>query len=390
MMKSFHILRAVVFAALMSLAASAAAVGQERASAPASATASVPAAILPSFDDGPYLFYGDGRIDARWVCDGKAIERAFPAGRWPVTVPVQCGTALPIAVRKPAEAEADVSTEGVERIAVLSDVHGQYDLMVRLLRSNGIVDRKSNWRYGRGHLVVVGDVFDRGPKVNQALWLLYSLEQQARAAGGGVHLLLGNHEIMVLANDLRYVNDGYQRNAGVLGTSYIDLYGPQTVLGRWLRSKPVIAQINDLLFLHGGIASSYFEMDLTRAQINQRYRATLGTTKSVWQGNPELAALYNGKTSPIWYRGYFTDPELKQEQVDAIAARLGVKHIVVGHTSHKQIGSYFDGVVIGVDSSIKNGEYGELLLIERGKMSRGTPEGKRLPLTAADRLAETD
>ncbi|WP_441334798.1 metallophosphoesterase [Lysobacter sp. CA199] len=389
-MKPFHVLSGVVFAALMSLTASAAAAGQDRPSAPASETASVPAAVLPSVDDGPYLFYADGRIDARWVCGGKAIERAFPAERWPVTVPVQCGQTRPVVVRAPAEPEADIAVERVARIAALSDVHGQYELMVRLLRNNGIVDRKLNWRYGRGHLVVVGDVFDRGPKVNQALWLLYGLEQQARAAGGGVHLLLGNHEIMVLANDLRYVNDGYQRNAAVLGTSYIDLYGPQTVLGRWLRSKPVIAQVNDVLFVHGGIASSYFALDLTRAQINQRYRATLGTTKSVWQGNPELAALYNGKTSPIWYRGYFTDPELKQEQVDAIAARLGVEHIVVGHTSHKRIGSYFDGTVIGVDSSIKNGEYGELLLIERGKMSRGTPEGKRLPLTAADRLAEPD
>ncbi|MEH6418172.1 metallophosphoesterase [Pseudomonas sp. CGJS7] len=372
---------------LAALTATALAAGQERADAPKGEAAAVPAA---GFDDGPYLTYADGRIDARWVCDGKAIERSFPAKRWPVTVPAQCGTDAPIQVRAPAEPEADVAVTGAQRIAVLSDVHGQYDLMLRLLRSNGVVDAKSRWRYGRGHLVVVGDVFDRGPKVNQALWLLYGLEQQARAAGGGVHLLLGNHEIMVLANDLRYVNEGYRRNAALLGSSYIDLYGPGTVLGRWLRSKPVIAQIDDLLFLHGGIAENYFEMDASREQVNQRYRASLGTPKPVWQNDPQLSALYNGKTSPIWYRGYFTDPQLQQAQVDAIAARLGVKRIVVGHTSHKQVASYFDGSVIGVDSSIKNGEYGELLLIERGKMSRGTPEGKRLPLLAADRLIDTD
>ncbi|MGO4780068.1 metallophosphoesterase, partial [Lysobacter sp. 2RAB21] len=106
-----------------------------------------------------------------------------------MTVPVQCGQTRPIKVRAPAEPEPDIALGQVERIAALSDVHGQYDLMVRLLRSNSIVDRKLNWRYGRGHLVVVGDVFDRGPKVNQVLWLLYALEQQARAAGGGVHLL---------------------------------------------------------------------------------------------------------------------------------------------------------------------------------------------------------
>ncbi|WP_408950392.1 metallophosphoesterase [Lysobacter sp. Hz 25] len=371
--------------ALSLSAATAVTSGQERAPAASEKTA---AANTLGFDDGPYLRYAADRIEARWVCGGKPVERSFPALRWPVVVPAQCGHAEPISVRAPAEAEAEVSPQGVERIAALSDVHGQYELMVQLLQNNGIVDRKLRWRYGRGHLVIAGDVFDRGPKVNQALWLLYGLEQQARAAGGAVHLLLGNHEIMVLANDLRYVNEGYQRNAGLLGSSYVELYGPDTVLGRWLRSKSVIGQVNDLLFVHGGIAASYFESGLSRAQINDRYRDTLGTPKTVWQQDPALMPLYNGKTSPIWYRGFFIDPALTQEQVDAIAARLGVGRIVVGHTSHQRIGSYFDGRVIAIDSSIKNGKYGELLLIERGKISRGTPEGKRLPLTAGEALSD--
>lgn len=375
-----------VLLALSVSAATALAAGQE--GPPANAEKSA-AENTQGFDDGPYLRYASDRIEARWVCDGEPVERSFPAPRWPVAVPAQCGQPA-VSVRAPAEAETEAAPQGVERIAALSDVHGQYELMLRLLQNNGIVDRKLRWRYGRGHLVIAGDVFDRGPKVNQALWLLYGLEQQARAAGGAVHLLLGNHEIMVLANDLRYVNQGYQRNAGLLGSSYVELYGPDTVLGRWLRSKSVIGQVNDLLFVHGGIAASYFESGLSRAQINERYRATLGTPKTVWQQDPSLTPLYNGKTSPIWYRGYFIDPALTQPQVDAIAARLGVGHIVVGHTSHKQVGSYFDGKVIGIDSSIKNGQYGELLLIERGMMSRATPDGKRLPLLPAQRLAEPD
>lgn len=354
---------------------------------PPAAIETAPTPSATAFDDGPYLRYASDRIEARWVCDGKPVERSFPALRWPVAVPAQCGQPA-VSVRAPAEAETEVSPQGVERIAALSDVHGQYELMLQLLQNNGIVDRKLRWRYGRGHLVVTGDVFDRGPKVNQALWLLYGLEQQARAAGGAVHLLLGNHEVMVLANDLRYVHEGYQRNAGLLGSSYVELYGPASVLGRWLRSKPVIGQVNDLLFVHGGIAASYFDSGLSRAQINQRYRDSLGTPKAAWQQDPALLPLYNGKTSPIWYRGYFIDPALTQDQVDAIAARLGVGRIVVGHTSHKRIGSYFDGRVIAIDSSIKNGQYGELLLIERGKISRGTPEGKRLPLTAGEPLSD--
>lgn len=340
-------------------------------------------ATAPALDDGPYLRYEPGRVTARWVCDGKVVERAYPARRWPVEVAPQCGYPQAIQVAAPATPGSGAAIVQVSRIAALSDIHGQYELMLRLLRANGIVGERLEWRYGKGHLVIVGDVFDRGPQVNQALWLIYELERQARAAGGGVHLLLGNHEIMVLANDLRYVNDGYRTNAALLGTPYPELYGPDTVLGRWLRSKPVMAQIDDLLFVHGGIAEEYLALGLERADANARYRASLGTPKAVWSQDPLLSGLYNGKTSPIWYRGYFKDPTLDQARVDAILRRSGVKRVVVGHTSMNAVGRYFDGAVISVDSSIKNGESGELLIVEDGRMSRGTLDGRRLPLTEA-------
>ena len=341
------------------------------------------AASAPALDDGPYLNYEPQRLVARWVCAGKVVRREFTARRWPVTVAPECGYTHTIRVDAPATAEANAPIRGAKRIAALSDVHGQYEVMVQLLRANGIVDQRLDWRDGNGHLVIVGDVFDRGPQVNQALWLLYELERQARKAGGGVHLLLGNHEIMVLANDLRYVNEGYKTNAALLGRSYPELYGPDTVLGRWLRSKPVMAQIDDLLFVHGGIGEDYLALGLDRADANARYRASLGTPKAVWSQDPVLNGLYNGKTSPIWYRGYFKDPSLDQARVDAIRHRTGVKRIVVGHTSMDAIGRYFDGAVISVDSSIKNGKSGELLLVEDGRLSRGSLDGMRLPLTEA-------
>ena len=33
-----------------------------------------------------------------------------------------------------------------------------------------IVDDGGNWAFGQGHLVVVGDVFDRGDEVTEILW----------------------------------------------------------------------------------------------------------------------------------------------------------------------------------------------------------------------------
>ncbi|SDW17132.1 metallophosphoesterase [Lysobacter enzymogenes] len=373
----------------LGLALYAACLGSALAEAPAAA-APASAAAETAFDDGPYIRYGDGEIVARWVCAGKVLERSYPAKRWPVRVPPRCGVEHPILVRAPAPAQTDAPAGAVARIAVLSDVHGQYDLLARLLRSNGIVGRDLRWRYGRGHLVVVGDVFDRGPKVNQALWLLYALEQQARDAGGAVHYLIGNHETMALGGDLRYVNAGYQRSAAALGQSYPQLYGPDSVLGQWLRTRQTIARVGDSLFVHGGISPDYVAADFDTERSNADYRASLGTPKAQWKDDPKLLPLYNGKTSPVWYRGYFTDPELAQAQVDDIAARLGVARIVVGHTTHHHIASYFDGRVIGVDSGIKNGESGEILLIEDGRFSRGTTDGARLPLLPGERLKDED
>lgn len=378
----------------LGLALSAACLGSAVASPPASAPQ--PASAQPAvaadaaFDDGPYIRYADGAVLARWVCAGTVVEHRYPAAHWPVRVPARCGFDRPIQVRAPAQPQADAPAGPVARIAVLSDVHGQYDLLVQLLRSNGIVGRDLRWRYGRGRLVVVGDVFDRGPKVNQALWLLYSLEQQAREAGGAVHYLVGNHEAMALGGDLRYVNPGYQRSAAALGESYPRLYGPDSVLGQWLRTRQVIARVGGMLFVHGGIAPEYVAGDFDTERSNAGYRASLGTPKSAWKDDPQLLPLYNGTTSPIWYRGYFLDPALDQAQVDAIAARLGVSRIVVGHTTHHRIASYFDGRVIGVDSGIKNGRSGEILLIEDGKFSRGTPSGERLPLLPGERLKDED
>jgi len=85
--------------------------------------------------------------------------------------------------------------------------------------------------------------------VTEILWHLFNLEKQAARAGGMVHLLLGNHEGMLFSGDRRYLNEKYILTEKLMNTRYIDLYGENSVLGKWLRSKPVMISIDDLLFL---------------------------------------------------------------------------------------------------------------------------------------------
>ena len=267
------------------------------------------------------------------------------------------------------------------RIVALSDIHGQYALMLRLLRAHRVIDDKDRWALGRDHLVITGDVFDRGPQVNEAFWLLFQLQRQAAKAGGAVHFLLGNHETMVLYDDLRYIHPKYAEVAKLLGKSYPALYGADSVLGGWLRTRPVMLKLGDSLFLHGGIAPQNLDLVAAMDATNAAYDRSLGTPKTQIKADPASARLYDGKTSPIWYRGYFNG-QLTTPEVGALVDRLGLARIVVGHTTIGEVASFHDGRVIAIDSGIKRGKSGQLLFIEGDKLSRGLLDGSREPLPA--------
>ncbi|WMJ68416.1 metallophosphoesterase [Stenotrophomonas sp. 24(2023)] len=337
-----------------------------------------PAAHVAS--DGPYVFREGDQLRAQWICNDEVTTRRVTAqaGGTDLAPLPDCGYGhalhlLPAAVPAPAVLPA------ARRIVALSDIHGQYGLMVQLLRANKVIDAQDRWALGSDTLIIAGDVFDRGPQVTEAFWLLYSLQQQAAAAGGAVHFVLGNHETMVLYDDLRYVNPKYLRSAQLLGRSYPQLYGADSVIGQWLRTRPVLLRIGDTLFLHGGISPEAVELALDPARTDAAYQASLGTPKAEVKANPATAPLYDGKTSPIWYRGYF-DGRLDTAGVQAILDRLQLKRIVVGHTSMPHVSTFHGDRVIAIDSSIKNGQNGELLFIEDGALSRGLLDGSRVPL----------
>lgn len=325
-------------------------------------------------DDGPYVFRPSGdRLESLWVCHGRVVRQMQRARRNSVIAP-RCGFPHPAPVPSQA-ADAPAAYSG-ERIVALSDIHGQYDLMVRLMRAHSVIDAKDRWNLGDGHLVITGDVFDRGPRVTETFWLLFGLQQQAQAAGGAVHFLLGNHETMVLYGDLRYVNPKYLEVARLLGRPYPALYGADSVLGGWLRTRPVMLRLGDTLFLHGGIAPQNLDLVAAMDGTNTAYQHSLGMARDVVKADPATARLYDGKTSPIWYRGYFNG-QLTTQEVDALVDRLGLARIVVGHTTMGEVASFHGGRVIAIDSGIKRGEGGQLLFIENGRLSRGLLDGSR-------------
>ena len=211
------------------------------------------------------------------------------------------GLFLAVLVVTPVRAD-DWRVDNVDRVVAISDVHGAYDAMVETLRNVDILDDKLSWGGGTSHLVIVGDLLDRGPHSRDAMDLLMRLEEEAQSAGGRVHVLIGNHESMNMIGDLRYVSkDEYaafareetpemrerwlaawaERNNSDAETSrarfdtefpagYFALrnaFSAEGKYGKWLLSKNVVAVINGTAFVHGGLPPELAEIGL--AGINE-------------------------------------------------------------------------------------------------------------------------
>jgi hypothetical protein len=190
--------------------------------------------------------------------------------------------------------------EGVERVVALSDVHGAYAPMVRTLRAAAVIGDGDEWVADSTHLVIVGDITDRGPESRQVMDFLMRLEQEAESAGGKVHVLVGNHEVMNLVSDLRYVSraeyaafaaeeqpeerrhwfeqfiekrlqDGKSREelAELFERSFPPgffahrrAFSSNGRYGSWLLEKPLLVVIDGTAFVHGGVSPMIGELGL--------------------------------------------------------------------------------------------------------------------------------
>jgi len=321
-------------------------------------------------NDGPYITIKETsqQLESKWVCHSKQLSETISISQLPYSFN-RCNLKATINNIQPDVAPLDVHRD--IQIAAISDIHGQHPLLLKLLRKNKIIDDDNKWAFKSGHLVITGDVFDRGDQVTQSLWFLYELEQQAKRAGGRVHLLLGNLEVMVLNNDLRYLHPNYPKVASILDTPFVQLFNNDSVLGRWLRARPVAIRINNLLFAHGGFHPSLVTKNLSITDINQIFTKNLIKSElpSPRQGMAKFLHKTNG---PIWYRGFFaadegsrvkTDDIASEAQFTALLKHFKVDYFVVGHTSQDAIETRYNGRVIAIDSSMKKGKNAEILFI---------------------------
>lgn len=261
------------------------------------------------------------------------------------------GLGLLLGCRAPNAAPAPNTSGGASaktgRIVVIGDLHGDLDQSLASLRLAGLVNEAGAWSGGDATLVQLGDMTNRGPDSRGVLALMRRLPAEAAAQGGRVITVLGNHEVMNMQGDWRYVSpQDYESYGGPEGR--ISSFLADGADGAWLRTLPTVAKLGDIVFVHGGVTPRWAELGLDG--INDGVRAAIEV-----RGAPIL-----GEDSPLWYRGYVDDNAgLTCADLDQALARLGAKRMIVGHTRTKdnRIQWRCAGKLIAADISI-SGVYG--------------------------------
>ncbi len=338
---------------------------------------------------------------------------------------------------------------GVDKIIAVGDLHGDLESFEKILVENNITDENLRWIAGKTHLVQIGDILDRGPQAKDIFNLLMSLEEEAAAAGGMVHFLLGNHEelnitglvldypgyvtveqfvdflpenfvksrekkfIATLSDDDRVWIESHGLDLET-NTSYQDYW--QKIIqdkkdreskslyintfiknyGKWLLQKNIVIKINDIVFVHGGIAEKYSTWKLE--DINDTFRDELEIFRMRQRYPTRFSRTFRPKLiytpdSPLWYRDLAEKEGRATERMfQRILENMDAKYMVVGHTIRSNGGlspivnaesmSRFDGKLWTIDTGISSYYYGGVptaLIFEQDEFSIYPADSEELP-----------
>jgi len=336
--------------------------------------------------DGPYVLYRNDSVFVNYI-EGDSLSASLKtdsmklSGRDNITLRINTdvpGKTFTVKLKQKLDNEK-AEYKKVSKMLILSDIEGNFEALRKLLQANHVIDDDFNWTFEKNHLVLIGDFVDRGTMVTEVLWLIYSLEEKAKAAGGYVHYILGNHEIMNMSNDLRYVQQRYLRNAALMNTSYMQLFGANAEIGRWLATKNVTERIGDVLFMHGGISQYLNMMNIPLNELNDLVRPFY--TDTTYKYKDKRQDILYSDFGPFWYRGYYTAPKATMAQIDSTLSIYDVRHITTGHTIvANEIRSFYDGKLFDTDVHHAGG-HSEALLYEDGKFWRVNPKGEKLEIS---------
>jgi hypothetical protein len=265
-----------------------------------------------------------------------------------------CARGTPAPVRKSIEPSAVAAPTAADRIVAVGDLHGDLQVVRRVLRLAGALDASDHWAGGTLTVVQTGDTLDRGDDDRAVIDLLERLRGEAVQAGGKLIVLSGNHEIMNVAGDLRYVSP---TSAAAFEQGRVQAFAPAGTYARVLANWPVIAQVGRSVFVHGGVLDAHVRYGIDA--INRETAAWM-------RGEGPAPAVIMQEDAPVWTRLYSAEPDAAAcAQLRRVLAALGADRMVVGHTPQSRgISAACGGQVWRIDTGMSHFYGGPLQLLE--------------------------
>jgi len=280
------------------------------------------------------------------------------------------------------------------RIIAIGDIHGDYLIFIELLKLAKVIDNFNNWIGGSTYVVQLGDTLDgkrpetdieirylKKPYELKINFFILKLDNEAKKCNGRVISILGNHEFYPYYkyNDLQF-NDDYVKKSDIkeyqerFNQSRFDYYYPGKGEGAKLfgKTRPLLLKLGKFIFCHGSLSVDFLKMYSKNnlvdiSLINKEVRDWLMGKSKIKPKFIDKSDSYN----PLFNRE-LTDPvSMSEKECTKIIYPLfkylpGVKYIVMGHSSHKNINTLCDNRVYRTDIAISRAFGGSL----QDKMSR--------------------
>jgi hypothetical protein len=269
-----------------------------------------------------------------------------------------------------AKYPAVTEISSAEEVFAIGDAHGDFKRLARAMVAAGIIEAQpdkpqdARWRAGRGVLVTVGDMINKGPRALDVLRLMVWLRVEARRAGGDVVILAGNHEAEFLAYPTAPKSREFAAELKTGGIDPAEVAACKGEMGELLCSLSFAARVADWFFAHGGNTAGRTIAQLT-ADLQSGVERDGFRTKQLMAEDSILEARLNGKGRKVWI-----DADLphrgQRELLGDYARALGVAHLVEGHVSGEV--DFTDGVKRNRGEMFQR--FGLLFLIDTG-MSEG-------------------
>lgn len=300
------------------------------------------------------------------ACDRSSAPRQSATPPAPTTTNEPRAPIAPPRARPCTLAPIPTRVAAPHRVVAIGDIHGDLAAARAALRTAGAIDDHDAWIGGDLVVVQAGDVLDRGDDESAIIELFERVDRDARAAGGALIALLGNHELMNAAGDFRYVTDGGMND---FGGDRKHALGPGGAWAKRLAQHNAIAIVNGAVISHAGVLGEWTR-DIDA--LNLSARCFLDGQASA------PPAMLESETSPLWTRALGVGT-VDCAAVTAALRALGATRMIVAHTVQPDgINAKCDGALWRIDVGLARPYGGPIQVLELSSEPPAIATGSRL------------